>query len=92
MKKFAVIAHPLHQLNEKSKNSFWISKAQETFEVLEVRLTSSPIRAFPSIRKPFMLCTDASQPAIGAVLAQVQIGSERVVSYAFKSFSKADSQ
>ena len=89
---FAKIARPLHQLTEKSKDFLWNSEAQEAFEVLKARLTSAPILAFPSMREPFILYTDASQYAMGAVLAQIQDGSERVICYASKSFSKAQSR
>ena len=41
------------------------------------------------MREPFILYTDASHFAIGAVLAQVQNGLKRVICYASKSFSKA---
>ena len=41
------------------------------------------------MRDAFMLNTDASQQSMGAVLTQVQNGSERVICYASKSFNKA---
>ena len=44
------------------------------------------------MRKPFILYTESSQNAMGAVLTQYQIGSERVICYAFKAFTKAQSQ
>ena len=89
---FAKIARPLHQLTGKSKDIFWNSEAQEAFEVLKARLTSAPILALPSMREPFILYIDASQHAMGTVLAQIQNGSERVVCYASKSFSTAQSR
>ena len=55
-------------------------------------LTSSPVLAFPQMKEPFILYTDASQFAIGAVLAQVQNGLERVICYASKSLNKAQSR
>ena len=70
----AAIARPLHQLTEKTKEFKWNPEAQEAFEQLKDCLTSSPILAFPSVKEPFFLYTDASQIAIGAVLAQVQNG------------------
>ena len=91
MQDFAKIARPLHQLTEKSKDFLWNSEAHEAFEVLKARLTSAPILAFLSMREPFILYTDASQHAMGAVLAQIQNGSERVI-YASKSYSKAQSR
>ena len=43
------------------------------------------------MNEPFILYTDASQFAIGAVLAEVQNGLERVICYASKSLNKAQS-
>ena len=51
-----------------------------------------PILAFPSMNEPFILHTDASQFAIGAILAQVQNGPERVICYAPKSLNQAQSR
>ena len=44
------------------------------------------------MNEPFILYTDASQFAIGAVLAQVQNGLERVICYASKSLNKDQSR
>ena len=79
MEHFAKIARPLHQLTEKSKEFLWNSEAQEQLEVLKARLTSTPVLVFPSMREPFNLYTDASQHAMGTILAQVQSVSESVV-------------
>ena len=92
MQDYAEKARPLHQLTEKSKYFLWNSAAQEAFEVLKTSLTSAPIMAFPSMRELFILYTDASQHAMGAVLAQIQNGSESVICYASRSFSKAQSR
>ena len=86
---FEKIARPLHQVTEKSKDFLWNSEAQEAFEVLNARLTCAAIMAFRSMREPFILYNDASQHAMGAVLAQIQDDSKRVICYASKSFSKA---
>ena len=79
-------------MTEKSKYFLWNSKAQEAFEVLEARLISTPILAFSSMKKPFILYTDASQHAMCAVLAESQNGPERVIRYASKSFIKTQSR
>ena len=44
------------------------------------------------MNEPFIIYTDASQFAIGAVLAPVQNGLERVICYASKSLNKAQSR
>ena len=79
---FKKIARPLHQLTEKPKDFLWNAEAQEAFEVLKARLTSTPILAFPCMREPFILYTDAGHHAKGAVLARIQKGCERVICYA----------
>ena len=91
VRDFAAIARPLHHLTEKMKEFHWNPEAHKAFEQLKDCLTSSPILAFPSMKEPFILYTDASQFAIGAVLAQLQKGLERVICYASKSLNKAQS-
>ena len=89
---FAAIARPLHQLTEKTKDFHWNPEAHKALEQLKDYLTSTPILAFLSMNEPFILYTDASQFAIGAALAQVQNGLERVIFYASKSLNKAQSR
>ena len=38
------------------------------------------------MKEPFILYTDASLTALGAVLSQVQDGQERAICYASKAF------
>ena len=82
VRDFAAIARPLHQLTVKTKEFHWNPEAQQAFEQLKYCLTSSPILAFLSTKEPFILYTDSSQFAIGAVPAQVQNGLEPVICYA----------
>ena len=51
-------------------------------------LCQSPPLAHPDFKKTFILDTDATDVAIGAVLSQVIDGQERVIAYASKSLSK----
>jgi hypothetical protein len=50
-------------------------------------LTSTPILAYPLPDIPFILDTDASDKAVGAVLSQVQDSHERVIAYMSKSMN-----
>ena len=87
-KNFAMIARPLHKASE-TKSSFTLTKeAREAFESLKKHLSSTPILAFPDVKEPFILSTDASLTAMGAVVGQVQDGKERAICYASKAFSK----
>ena len=67
-------------------------EAQDAFGSLKLKLTSTTIIAFPCLKEPFILYTDASQFAMGAVLAQVQDGKERAIFYASKWLSKSQTK
>ena len=90
---FAKIARPLNTLlvgipNDKRLGSHlltWSEEAQTAFDSLKDTLTKAPILAYADYSKPFVLYTDASHHGLGAVLAQVQEGKERVVAYASRS-------
>ena len=79
----------MHKTFETSTNFEWTPAAQDAFESLKLKLTLTPILVFPCLKDPFILCTDASQFAMGAVLAQVHDGKEWAICYASKSLSKA---
>ena len=90
VKDFAVIAKPLHRLTEKGAVFRWSEACQQAFAALRDKLTSTPILAFPDFSVEFVLDTDASGTGIGAVLTQVQEGTERVIAYASRTLSKAE--
>lgn len=87
---FATLADPLHKLLKKEENWEWTDKCQCAFLELRSRLTKAPILAYPHIDKPFILQTDASNTGLGAVLAQVQDGEERVIAYYSRSLLPAE--
>ena len=89
MKDFGKIAKPLHKLTNKDARFKWTGECQSAFDQLKSILINTPILAFPDLSKPFILDTDASDLAIGAVLAQIQDGSERVIAYASRTLGKA---
>ena len=86
---FAVVAQPLHFLTRKNVPFRW-TDCQDAFEELKRRLVSSPILALPNDVGEYILDTDASAYAIGAVLSQVQEGEEKVISYASRLLSTAE--
>jgi len=87
---FATIAAPLNSLMKKNEVFEWTREAQESFERLKDALTSPPILAMPTDGDDFVLDTDASDFAIGAVLSQKQDGVERVVAYASRSLDRRE--
>ena len=86
---FANRAKPLHRLLEKGKVFDWTADCQSAFDDLKGCLTSAPILAYPRMEGEFVLDTDASGFAIGAVLSQRQDGELRVIGYASRTLSKA---
>lgn len=58
---------------------------QVAFDALKTALVSAPILAYADFSKPFHLYTDGSLGGLGAVLAQLQDGRERVIAYASRS-------
>jgi len=90
VKDFATVAGPLHALTGKYAKFKWSEACQEAFEELKFRLVSSPILVMPQDSGDYILDTDASDDAIGAVLSQVQDGQERVVAYASRLVTKPE--
>ena len=90
IKDFAKIARPLHKLTEKQKGFQWTSECQEAFDTLKSKLTNSPILSLPDLTKEFILDTDASNFAIGAVLSQKTDDGEKVIAYASRALSKSE--
>ena len=65
--------------------------ADAAFEHLKTMCVSTPILAYPDYQLPFTLHTDSSTDGLGAVLYQKQDGKLRVIAYASRSVSKAES-
>jgi len=90
VKGYANIAAPLHALTKKNQSFVWNEKTQKAFESLKEALTTPPILAMSEDNGEFVLDTDASDQTIGAVLSQVQDGTEKVIAYASRSLDKRE--
>ena len=86
----AAIAEPLHALTRKDAVFHWSPECQDAFDHLKTLLTTSPITAFPDFSLPFRLYTDASTAGLGAILAQVREGKERIICCASRSLNQAE--
>jgi len=72
-----------------NKKLIWNQTAEDAFENLKEALTKSPVLGFPDLTRDFILDTDASFGAIGAVLSQEDAkGRERVIAYGSHSLNK----
>lgn len=85
---FSKIAELLNRLLKKRAIYRWTNDQQGAFEKLKGCLTSAPILAYPNFEKPFVVYTDASTVAVGAILSQKDTeGKERVIAYASRSLN-----
>ena len=89
---FSDLAKPLSELTKKNQPFVWGPEQQEAFEILKNRLMNYPVLAPPLPEGRFIIDTDASDFAMGAVLQQEQHGTIRVIAYACKTFDAAQRQ
>jgi len=87
---FASIAKLLTTLTRNDQEFIWGPSQQEAFENFKSWLCSTPVLAYPNIKLPFILTTDASKVAIAAILSQVQDGVERPIAYASRQLKTAE--
>ena len=90
IKDFSRLAKPLYALGPKKAVFKWGQEEEESFEQLKAALISAPVMAFPTPNGDWILDTDASGTAMGAVLSQLQPNAdgeleERVIAYGSKA-------
>ncbi|MCP3887667.1 MAG: DDE-type integrase/transposase/recombinase [Desulfobulbaceae bacterium] len=86
----AEIAEPLYYLTRKNVPWVWEQSQKVAFETLKNALTSSDVMAYPDTSKPYILMTDASDFAIGAILLQEDNeGNERPIQYLSQQLNPA---
>lgn len=88
---FARITKPMTQcLKKGSKITFNDANYVNCFEKCKTLLTNDPILQYPDFDKDFILTTDASNFAIGAVLSQGVIGSDKPIAYASRTLNSSE--
>ena len=87
---FSDIAKPLSELTKKNRPFSWGPEQQKSFELLKYKLTHYPVLAPPLSEGRYIIDTDASDFAMGAVLQQEQFGTVRVIAYASKTFDASE--
>lgn len=80
-KDFAKVAEPLSRLKRKNNTFVWKEKVQKSFEHLKRALADTVTLANPTPDVPFIMDTDASDVAIGAVLSQKIEGLWRPIAF-----------
>ena len=89
---FSDLAKPLSELTKKNQPFVWGPEQQNAFEILKDRLIHYSVLAIPLPKGKYIIDTDASDSAMGAVLQQEQHGTVRVIAYASKTFDAAERQ
>lgn len=89
IKNFAELTLPLNNLCRKNEPFVWSVECEQSFQLLKEALMSPPILQYPdfSSNGEFILQTDASGMAIGAVLCNKDL---RPVAYASRPLNKAE--
>ena len=68
---FAETTKSLTALTRKNQEFTWGPSQQEAFDNLKLKLSTTPVLAFPNFSLPFILTADASKVAVAAILSQV---------------------
>ena len=82
----------LYDLLHKSAVFEWKKEHEEAFKRIKSLLVSPPLLWLAVPGKPFMLSTDASDRALGAVLSQRHDGNEHPVAFASRVLTDAESK
>ena len=83
---YSTITCPLFDLTKKTTPWNWTIDYTQSFKKLRQTMITSPVLILPDHEKPFMLITDASNYATGAILQQKDaLGRSHPVAYYSKS-------
>jgi len=79
----------LTKLTKNGEKFNWTAEQQNSFQSLKEKLTTAPVLSYPDFQREFLVTTDASDYAIGAVL-QGPVGQDRPIAYASRFLCKAE--
>lgn len=89
VKNFALIVKPLTALQKKDTPFVWSRECQVAFETLKHALITKPVLAYPDFDNNFILATDFSKTALGAVLMN---SDGHPVAYASRGLKPAETR
>ncbi|KAJ2941462.1 hypothetical protein O0L34_g3683 [Tuta absoluta] len=87
---FSGISEPLTRLTKKNAQWSWGTMQEQAYNELKKRLVSAPILKQANEKEPYILKTDASSYALGAVLVQGEGPEEHPVEYASRLLTAAE--
>lgn len=92
IKDFAKITKPLTSCLKKNAKIIHDAKFLDSFETCKKILCNDPVLQYPDFSKPFILTTDASNFALGAVLSQGTPPNDRPVAYASRTLNDSETR
>lgn len=88
---YSAIAKPITNLLKKEVSFVWDNACEKAFSKLKDSLINEPVLQYPDFTRPFILTSDASGKALGAILSQEKVGSDLPIAYAFRTLNKSES-
>lgn len=93
IKNFSALAAPLTQLTKDDVKFAWGAEQQRAFDALKEAIRTGPVLALPDPTLPYVVHTDASGFAVGAVLSQKQSdGALRPLAFLSKKMLDAETR
>ena len=92
IRRFAEIAGPLHDLTRKNVVWRWGPRQEQAFEDLKKALTTAPVLILPNPRLPYLVVTDGSDMAIGAVIMQDQGKGHQPIAFLSRRLRPAETR
>lgn len=92
IKDFAQVTKPLTRCLKKGSKINHDQEFINSFETCKNLLINAPILQYPDFSKPFILTTDASNIALGAILSQGSIGSDKPIAFASRTLNDSETR
>lgn len=93
IKDFAKLTKPLTKcLKKENKINIDDPEYLSCFNMCKNLLINEPILQYPDFSQPFVITTDASNYAIGAILSQGKIGNDLPISYASRTLNSSETK
>lgn len=70
IKNFAELFAVLYRTTSRAANFCWNEGMQKAFDELKLKLTTAPVLALPDFEQQFIVGTDTSSVAVGAVWSE----------------------
>ena len=87
---FSEMARPLTELTRAEAEWKWSTSQHEAFNRLKLALTTAPVLKLPNFERQFVVTTDASDAAVGAILEQDLGNGLQPVAFASRKLNTAE--